>query len=207
MSGVRDLEDVAAFYATDDSTLVTHADVVHHYLMVEPSWTPGFRFRYNNADFIILGAILEQVSGRSFAALLRDRILIPLKLHDTGIVRESDIVDRLADGLDVDSSGRAINAPSPVQRFMASGAKFSTAPDLLRWNQALAHHTLLSAASTNRTPGARDRTSGLDRCVPRNHRAVPGAQCVRDRDRERRRHRPQLTIAGYRRGVSSSRSG
>jgi len=150
MSGVRNLDDVAGFYDTDDSTLVSHADVVRKYLMVPPAWPPGSRFRYNNADFIILGAILEQLTGESFASLLQRRILTPLNLTHTGIVRRRAIIPMLADGYDVDSNGALEGAATPVERFMASGAMYSTPSDLLRWNRALAQHTLLSVTATER---------------------------------------------------------
>jgi CubicO group peptidase (beta-lactamase class C family) len=150
MSGVRDLESVPDYYATDDSTLRTHADVVKRHLMVAPEWTPGTQFRYNNADYIILGAILEEVSHQSFLSLLRTRILTPLGMVNTGLVQESAIIPKLASGYDVDASGTLISAPAPVQRFMASGAMYSTVGDMLRWNRALDRNTLLSAASTER---------------------------------------------------------
>ncbi len=150
MSGTRDLEEIPGYYATDDSTLNSHAAVVRRYLMVPPAWTPGTRFRYNNGDYIILGAILEQLTGQSFASLVQSRILTPLGMRNSGIVKESAVVPRLADGYDADAAGRLLRAPAPVERFMASGAMYSTPQDLMRWHKALFHHQLLSAAGTER---------------------------------------------------------
>jgi CubicO group peptidase (beta-lactamase class C family) len=150
MSGVRDLESVQGYYATDDTTLRTHADVVRRYLMVAPDWTPGSNFRYNNADFIILGAILEQRTGQTFWTLLKTRILTPLGMQNSGLVREDAVIPKLAAGYDADAAGQVMRSPAPVERFMASGAMYSSALDMLRWNRALGAHTLLSAASTER---------------------------------------------------------
>lgn len=150
MSGVRNLDDVPGYYDTDDSTLVSHADVVRKYLMVPPEWTPGSRFRYNNGDYVILGAILEQVTGKTFASLLESRIITPLGLTHTGLVRERAIIPMLAEGYDADSTGALQREAAPVERFMASGAMYSTPADLVRWNRALARHTLLSATATER---------------------------------------------------------
>ena len=149
MSGVRDIEEVPGYYASDDSTLRTHADVVKRYLAGVPEWTPGTRFRYNNADYILLGAILEQVTGVDFEVLLRTRILTPLGMFGTGVVREREIIPTLAAGYDVEG-GTVYQAPAPVERFLASGAMYSTASDLLRWYRAIDRHTLLSAAATER---------------------------------------------------------
>jgi len=150
MSGLRDLDDVPGYHASDDSTLHTHADVVRRFLMVAPEWAPGTRFRYNNSDYVILGAILEAISGTSFDALLQSRILTPLGMRNTGMVRESAIIPRLAAGYDTDASGGIQQQDEPVERYLASGALYSTAGDLLRFYRAIDTHHLLSASATER---------------------------------------------------------
>jgi len=150
MSGLRDLDDVPGYYVSDDSTLRTHSDVVRRYLMAAPEWTPGSRFRYNNADYVILGAILEELSGMSFDALLETRILAPLGMKNTGMVHERTIIPRLAEGYDTNTSGTLERQDEPVERYLASGALYSTADDLLRFYRAVDSHRLLSASSTER---------------------------------------------------------
>jgi D-alanyl-D-alanine carboxypeptidase len=150
MSGIRDLEEVQEYYASTDSTLRTHADVVRRYLMVPPSFAPGTNFRYNNGDYIILGAILEAVTHKSFQEMLQQRILTPLGMNASGLVQERSIVPMLAEGYDVDERGTRIKSPAPVERFLASGAMFSTVNDLLTWDRALLRHSLLSRDNTER---------------------------------------------------------
>jgi len=68
----------------------------------------------------------------------------------SGLIREQDIVPMLAEGYDVDADGRVVKSPAPVDRFLASGAMYSTVNVLLTWNRALDRHTLLSPANTER---------------------------------------------------------
>jgi CubicO group peptidase (beta-lactamase class C family) len=57
---------------------------------------PGKVFSYNNADYIVLGRIIESVTGKTFEQVLADRILAPLGMHDTALLHQSEIVLRLA---------------------------------------------------------------------------------------------------------------
>jgi CubicO group peptidase (beta-lactamase class C family) len=150
MSGIRDIEEVPGYYAADDTTLRTHADVVKRHLIAAPAFAPGTNFRYNNADFIVLGAILETVTGAPFESQLQRRILGPLGMRNSGVVHEQDVIPLLAEGYDTDTSGTLRRAPAPVERFLASGAMYSTPADLATWHRAILRHTLLSPASTER---------------------------------------------------------
>jgi CubicO group peptidase (beta-lactamase class C family) len=48
---------------------------------------PGSRFAYSNSNFIVLGLVIEKVSGKRYSDLLRDRILTPLGMKDTAWIR------------------------------------------------------------------------------------------------------------------------
>ena len=56
---------------------------------------PGKVFDYNNCDYIMLGKIIERVCGKSYDAVLAERILTPLHLTHTGMLRQQMIVPRL----------------------------------------------------------------------------------------------------------------
>src|SRR5690349_5278556 len=58
---------------------------------------PGTVFDYNNADYIVLGKILERIYAKPYEEVLRDKILRPLQMRNTGLLHQSDIVDGLAD--------------------------------------------------------------------------------------------------------------
>lgn len=58
---------------------------------------PGKVFDYNNADYIVLGKIIERLYGKTYEDVLREKILRPLKLENTGMLHQGDILDGLAD--------------------------------------------------------------------------------------------------------------
>ena len=75
---------------------------------------PGRAFDYNNADYFVLGRIVERLTGKSFEAALAERILRPLGLDDTGMAHWDRIVERLAPTYFWRDDTRALVAEMPV---------------------------------------------------------------------------------------------
>lgn len=97
------------------------------------------RFSYNNCDTIVLGAILERVTGKSFAQLLEARIARPLDLRSVRMARAGE---RLPFGA---TQAQAVRID--VAAYGPAGAIVGTAADLLRLDQALLSGRLVSRAS------------------------------------------------------------
>jgi CubicO group peptidase (beta-lactamase class C family) len=118
---------------------------------------PGKVFSYNNADYILLGRIIEAVTGKPFEQVLHDRILGPLGLHDTGLLRQREIVLRLAPSYFTPEKGAPLINDMPVytENWFAAGGMYSTTDDLMTFANALYGGKLISAASLDLmlTPG------------------------------------------------------
>lgn len=101
--------------------------------------TPGANFDYNNADFIILGKIIEQVTGKIYEQALKENILVPLRLKNTGMLRQDTILPLLADSYFIrDASGQLTpDLPLYMENWYAAGALYSTTGDLLTFSDAL----------------------------------------------------------------------
>lgn len=110
---------------------------------------PGAAFDYNNADYIVLGRIIERVAGQSYDAVLAERILRPLRLRDTGFTRQSEIVERLAPTYFWRDDVKQLINDLPVyfENWDAAGGLYSTAPDLAAFADALYGGRLLKPAS------------------------------------------------------------
>lgn len=106
---------------------------------------PAGEFRYNNCDYIVLGAVLERRTGRPFAALVRERVIDRLGLASWGVATRTDPTPALVPGHTSDGRrGPAI----ALATYGASGALYGDAIDLARWSRALLAHELLGAAAT-----------------------------------------------------------
>lgn len=137
--------------------------------------TPGSRFDYNNADYFLLGRIVERISGRSFEAALAERILRPLRMDSSGMLRWDRIIPRLAPTyFHRDDTGTLINdLPVHPENWYAAGGMYSTAGDLLAFADGLFGGRLLKSATLERMlkPGLDDYGYGLwSYTVPRGGR-------------------------------------
>lgn len=112
-------------------------DVIRAYAKGALDFEPGSRYSYSNTGFLILGRIVERVSGESFGAFLTRRILKPLGLDHT--IYEPD---PKGPAFAVGHTTFALSAPIPAipegRGWIAmAGALYSTASDLVRWDLAL----------------------------------------------------------------------
>jgi CubicO group peptidase (beta-lactamase class C family) len=106
--------------------------------------SPGTKWAYSNGGYVLLGLILEHVSGKSFSKLLNEQILIPVGMKNTGIaghnLREIDG----AIGYTRHAGPRYTPGPElDAGHIFSAGAMYSTAEDLFLWNQALSSGVLL----------------------------------------------------------------
>lgn len=119
----------------------------------QPHRAPGEGFSYSNTNYVLLGLIVEQVSGQKFETLLRQRIFNPLGLKNTYLVPYEALPDKLIYGFDRDLiplPGLFSIAPRdqgwPTAAY-ASGALVSTSEDLLAFTDALFAGELISFES------------------------------------------------------------
>ena len=108
----------------------------------------GSRFQYASSTYVLLRFIIEQVTGRSYEQNILDRIFKPLGMTDSGIVKNNEILPDRAMGY-VGTPEGYINAPAIANHeiFIGAASVYSTATDLLKFDQALYTQSLLSAAS------------------------------------------------------------
>lgn len=146
-SGLPVLPD--EFYVSEDVKRADADFVIETYLQKDLSFTPGEKFNYNNGDFIILGRILEKVSGKDYETVLNENILNPLGMKNSGLLKNENITENLASGYSF-KAGKYFNESFvQIQNFGASGAMYSTAGDLFLWNKALMSNKLLSKKLTD----------------------------------------------------------
>ena len=146
-SGLPQLPD--EFYVSEDAKITDANFVISKYLQGDLLFEAGEKFNYNNGDFIILGAIIEKVSGKSYEQNLREKILEPLKMKNTGLLNTEDVLPNLASGYTFKSGKYLRESLFQIQNFGAAGAMYSTAEDLLLWDKALMSNKLLSKKFTD----------------------------------------------------------
>jgi D-alanyl-D-alanine carboxypeptidase len=110
---------------------------------------PGARFEYSNYGFVLLGALIERVSGGSYDEYVRDHVFRRAGMTATGSRPESVDVPNRAVGYMRSSPGSAWepNTDTLPWRGTAAGGGYSTVGDLLRFAEALRAGRLISTAT------------------------------------------------------------
>jgi len=124
---------------------------------------PGEKMSYSNSGYVLLGYLIEKISGESYEKFVQENIFMPLGMKDSGYDSNSAIIPHRAAGYAPGPNGPInagfINMTVPL----SAGALYSTTEDLLRWEQGLFGGKVLSPSSLQEmtTPFKNDYAFGL----------------------------------------------
>ncbi|MHB8755005.1 MAG: serine hydrolase domain-containing protein [Candidatus Acidiferrales bacterium] len=108
---------------------------------------PGTKWEYSNSGYCVLAMVVEKISGMPFADFLRQRIFAPLKMDGTvAHVYGKDRVANRAYGYTNDAGVWLETDQSPTSATLGDGGIYTSLDDMIKWDDALRNHTLLSAA-------------------------------------------------------------
>lgn len=109
---------------------------------------PGSKFEYDNSGYILLGYVVEKVSGQKYADYLREHIFKPLGMDHTGYEVSEELLRHRASGYALEPDGTVHNAQYIAMTLpYAAGSLYSNVDDLLAWDQALYAEKPLKPAS------------------------------------------------------------
>jgi CubicO group peptidase (beta-lactamase class C family) len=108
---------------------------------------PGERFNYTNSGYLVLGHLIQKLTGQSYETFIRENILTPLGMKDTGLDSPT-VIPRRAGSYTVTPNG-LVNASYASDRIVPNTAAglYSTTEDLLRWQNGLYSGKVISKAS------------------------------------------------------------
>jgi CubicO group peptidase (beta-lactamase class C family) len=125
----RTVDDLLKWAATDERDV---------------AFEPGTKFQYSNTGYMVLGKVIEVVTGQSYFDYVREHIYRPAGMTNTNSYESEPIAQRLAVGYNktFDANGKVVfqsnlgNQRGPLRGGPAGGS-FSTVGDLLNFSQAL----------------------------------------------------------------------
>ena len=126
-------------------------------------FSPGEKMSYSNSGYLVLGYVIERITGASYEKFVTDNIFVPLGMKDSGYDSNTAIIAHRAAGYTSSAAG-PVNADYVHMSVPhAAGALYSTTEDLLRWEQGLFGGKLISATSLAKmtTPFKSDYAFGV----------------------------------------------
>jgi CubicO group peptidase (beta-lactamase class C family) len=121
------------------ATPMAPSELLAHFKDKPLEFQPGQNWSYSNSGYVVLGNILEKVSGVSYEAFIKENILIPLNMNATGYLGSPD-------DLAIGYPNASTNSPAEfedITGLYASGGLYSTVGDLYLWDQSFLTDKLL----------------------------------------------------------------
>ncbi|NGM83178.1 beta-lactamase family protein [Paenibacillus sp. 7124] len=124
----------------------TTIELINRFSDLPLAFEPGQQFSYSNSGYILLGALIECITGKSFGSYFQDFIFKPLDMMDTCIDHPATMINDRASGYQINDEGLLSNAPYiDMSNTHAAGAIISSIRDLFKWDQGIESNSLLSA--------------------------------------------------------------
>ena len=166
--------------ATPKSKFRTLADFLPMFVNEPLLFEPGTSKSYSNAGYIVLGLIIEKVSGESYYDYVRQQVFLPAGMKDTDAYMQDAIVPNRAVGYTRESEDgkpqpgpKRTNVYTLPARSSSAGGGYSTAPDLLAFDAAMRADKLLSPAWTGWYFSDKSKAPAAD-AAPRKHSGGSG---------------------------------
>lgn len=170
-SGIQNLDTITSYEAAVKQGLEVYQlphttdELLARYCSGKLVHQVGQVFDYNNADYIILGKIIEKVTGKPFSEALKERILGPLGMTESGMLYQRDVVKDLAKTYYKPGEAQPLlnDLPVYIENWYAAGGMYATAGDLLKFSDALFGGRLLKLQTLGLMlkPGLDDYGYGL----------------------------------------------
>lgn len=135
-SGIWDyskMDDVAKRGAMD----FTPGEMIDHFKNQPMRFDPGTKWEYSNSNYVLLGAIIEKITGKTYGAYLEQNIFKPAGMTRSLYANDIRVIRNRADGYSMSDEGIVNAAYLSMTQPYAAGSILSTVEDLFKWNQAL----------------------------------------------------------------------
>jgi len=119
-----------AFY---QATPMAPSEIIEHFIDKPLDFQPGEKWNYSNSGYEVLGTLIEQVTGTTYETFIKENILLPLNMIDTGYLENTD-------DLSIGYPDAYTTLPASFEHpstLFASGGLYTTVNDLYLWDQAV----------------------------------------------------------------------
>jgi D-alanyl-D-alanine carboxypeptidase len=129
------------FTATAKDRFRSNADYYKFVSNVKPLFVPGARKQYCNGCYIVLGAIIERVSGKPYEQYVKDNIFNPAGMTTAGPLQSDGIIPNVAIGYTQHNGNQQLQSNILMHGASgsAAGGGYATIADLLAYTDALRH--------------------------------------------------------------------
>ncbi len=145
-SGLQDYSKIAGWIVKNRTRTWTTAQLLAEFRALPVRAQPGHAWEYNNGGYVMLGAIVEKVTGKAWHQALAERITRPLGLRSIAYAVSSQAAPAAARGYTEEGGKTQPVAPAHMSVAHAAGGLQGNVRDMAKWAQALHHGRVVSPA-------------------------------------------------------------
>jgi D-alanyl-D-alanine carboxypeptidase len=145
-AGAGDIDLFGVENAENRRKARTVVEMVALHARRSPAFPPGSKLAYGNFGHVVLGRMVEVLSGQPFEAYVRDKIIAPLRMNRTDFVECAEkAADRAVGYVEINGE-RQLNCATLPRKGFPAGGQVSTARDMFRFVEALRAGKLVPAS-------------------------------------------------------------
>ncbi|WP_166922034.1 serine hydrolase domain-containing protein [Flavobacterium poyangense] len=148
-SGIKDFTKMKSLWDIAQKEM-TPKMMVDFFKNEPVDFLPGEKFEYNNSGYVLLGYIIELVSGETYEDFVTKHIFEKIGMKQSYYASDRKIIKNRAYGYHKKESGYVNKTSINFSVPFSSGSLMSTADDMLKWQNALKENTLLGSKETNK---------------------------------------------------------
>jgi CubicO group peptidase (beta-lactamase class C family) len=145
-SGIKSYTNMKSFMAMARQDM-SPTEIIDHFKNEPMEFDPGEKWNYNNSGYIILGHIIEKISGRSYAEFIAENIFQPLKMENSYYGSQSKLIKNRASGYSPTEGGFKNADYLSLTLPYAAGSLMANVDDMVKWHEAIHDNTLITAES------------------------------------------------------------
>lgn len=148
-SGIKDFTKMKSIRDIAQQDL-SPTELVDFFKNEPVDFAPGEKFQYNNSGYVVLGHIIELVSGETYEDYIQKNIFEKAGMSHSRYASDAALINNRAYGYHKKAQGFVNKNSISFNIPFSSGALMSTAGDMLKWQNALNQHLLLNATTLNK---------------------------------------------------------
>lgn len=147
-SGIKSYTTIPGYMGNPVRRELTTKELVAEFKDQPVDFAPGSSWRYNNSGYVLVGAVIEAITGKPWHQALDESLLAPNQLGGIAYPGDTRVIKGMVTGYGFDPKAGVVGGGLiSMSQPHAAGALVSNVDDLWRWNLALHGGKLLSAAS------------------------------------------------------------
>lgn len=148
-SGMPNYDIMKDFFPRISRRYFEREEYIKVYMDSALAFEPGTKYNYSSWAYFTLGYILERVSGKSYAQLMKEEIFDKAGMKSSGSYFHTQIVSKRATGYDYQLEGYTSSDFRDQSNTMGTGDIYSTVEDLFKLHIAISNHSLLNKSLTD----------------------------------------------------------